>query len=108
MDYNKTCYFLSRPRRFGKTLFLSTLENFFKGRKELFKNTYIYDNWDDWEEYPVLRIVISDLLNNSSINLENNILTLIERIAKKNSIDLVEKKLYTSKFGELIEELSEL
>ena len=49
-------YFLSRPRRFGKSLFLDTLKDIFEGRKELFKGLYIYDKWD-WEvEYPVLRI----------------------------------------------------
>jgi hypothetical protein len=34
-------YFLSRPRRFGKSLFISTLKNLFEGKKELFKDTYI-------------------------------------------------------------------
>ncbi len=49
-------YFLSRPRRFGKSLFLDTLKEIFEGRKELFKGLYIYDKWD-WEvKYPVLRI----------------------------------------------------
>ncbi|MDR2027311.1 MAG: AAA family ATPase, partial [Prevotellaceae bacterium] len=36
-------YFLSRPRRFGKSLLVSTLEAIFKGRKELFEGLYIYD-----------------------------------------------------------------
>ncbi len=49
-------YFLSRPRRFGKSLFLDTLKEIFEGRKELFRGLYIYDKWD-WEvKYPVLRI----------------------------------------------------
>ncbi len=49
-------YFLARPRRFGKSLFLSTLEYFYKGERELFKGLYIDStNWD-WEPYPVLRI----------------------------------------------------
>jgi hypothetical protein len=49
-------YFLSRPRRFGKSLLLSTLEYLFKGEKELFKGLYIQDKWK-WEEtYPVIRI----------------------------------------------------
>jgi hypothetical protein len=39
-------YFLSRPRRFGKSLLVSTLEAIFKGRKELFEGLYIYDKWD--------------------------------------------------------------
>ncbi|MDE6010249.1 MAG: AAA family ATPase [Muribaculaceae bacterium] len=47
-------YFLARPRRFGKSLFLSTLRYFFEGRRELFKDLYI-DSIDwDWQEYPVL------------------------------------------------------
>jgi len=47
--------FLSRPRRFGKSLFLDTLKNIFDGKKELFKNLYIYDKWN-FEEYPVIKI----------------------------------------------------
>ena len=49
-------YFLARPRRFGKSLFLSTLKSFFEGRRELFKGLYIDSTDWKWEEYPVLRI----------------------------------------------------
>jgi hypothetical protein len=49
-------YFLSRPRRFGKSLLISTLEYLFKGERELYKGLYIEDKWN-WEEiYPVIRI----------------------------------------------------
>ena len=49
-------YFLARPRRFGKSLFLSTLRYFFEGRRELFSGLYI-DSVDwDWKSYPVLRL----------------------------------------------------
>ena len=48
-------WFLSRPRRFGKRLLIDTLENIFKGNRELFKGTYIYDNYD-FEEHPVIRL----------------------------------------------------
>ena len=47
--------FLSRPRRFGKSLFLDTLKNLFQGNKELFKGLYIYDKWD-FKKYPVIKI----------------------------------------------------
>ena len=47
--------FLSRPRRFGKSLFLTTLQAIFEGKKELFKGLYIYDRYD-FEPYPVMRI----------------------------------------------------
>ncbi|MBD5207370.1 MAG: ATP-binding protein [Bacteroidales bacterium] len=47
-------YFLGRPRRFGKSLFLSTLQAFFEGKRELFKGLYA-DSMDwDWEPYPVI------------------------------------------------------
>ncbi|MCM1224139.1 MAG: ATP-binding protein [Lachnospiraceae bacterium] len=52
-------YFLSRPRRFGKSLLLSTLEAFFRGRKELFKGLYAYDQKWDWAEYPVFHLALN-------------------------------------------------
>lgn len=49
-------YFLARPRRFGKSLFLSTLRYFYEGRRELFKGLHVDSiNWD-WIPYPVLRL----------------------------------------------------
>ena len=60
---NSKVYFLSRPRRFGKSLFLSTLAAYFRGQKELFKDLYIekaeeaqavQEGRDVWQEYPVL------------------------------------------------------
>jgi hypothetical protein len=47
--------FLSRPRRFGKSLFLDTLREIFRGSKELFKGLYIYDKYD-FEPHPVIKI----------------------------------------------------
>lgn len=49
-------YFLSRPRRFGKSLFLSTLEAYFQGKKELFKGLAIYDLEAEWKKYPIFHI----------------------------------------------------
>ena len=49
-------YFLARPRRFGKSLFLSTLKYFFQGERELFKGLYIDSTDWKWEEYPVLHL----------------------------------------------------
>ncbi len=46
---------MSRPRRFGKSLFVDTLHEIFNGNKELFRGLYIYDKYD-FEEYPVIRI----------------------------------------------------
>jgi len=52
-------YFLSRPRRFGKSLFLDTLKEIFQGNKELFKGLYIYDKYD-FDRHPVIRISFND------------------------------------------------
>ena len=49
-------YFLSRPRRFGKSLLLSTMEYYFLGKKDLFTGLAIADLEKDWTEYPVLKI----------------------------------------------------
>ena len=75
-------YFLARPRRFGKSLFLSTLRYFFEGQRELFQGLYIDSiNWT-WEAYPVLYLdlntdkfaeqgVLDDLLDNQFKKWEN-------------------------------------
>ena len=49
-------YFLSRPRRFGKSLFVDTLRAAFAGEQELFKGLYIEKNWDWSVKYPVITI----------------------------------------------------
>ena len=49
----KCPYFLSRPRRFGKSLFLSTLRSYFEGRKDLFKGLAISKTETEWKKYPV-------------------------------------------------------
>ena len=62
--------FLSRPRRFGKSLFLDTLQNIFEGNKELFKGLAIYDKWD-FKKYPVIKISWS-AKNQSLEDVRNN------------------------------------
>ncbi len=53
---NSKYIFISRPRRFGKSLLLSTIEYIYQGEKELFKGLYIYNKWDWDKTYPVIRI----------------------------------------------------
>ena len=50
-------YFCARPRRFGKTLAVSTLEAIFQGKRELFKGLYIDSTDYDWKAYPVIHLV---------------------------------------------------
>lgn len=63
-----TYYFLSRPRRFGKSLLISTMEAYFSGRKELFKGLAMEQLEKDWTEYPVLHL---DLNSSKYINPED-------------------------------------
>ncbi|MDR2115611.1 MAG: AAA family ATPase, partial [Planctomycetaceae bacterium] len=49
-------YFLSRPRRFGKSLLISTLDALFSGQKKLFEGLFIYDQWNWSQKYPVIRL----------------------------------------------------
>lgn len=58
--------FLSRPRRFGKSLLISTLEALFLAQKEWFKGLWIEDRWE-WEKYPVIRLDFSNLLAGRSL-----------------------------------------
>ena len=52
----KSPYFLSRPRRFGKSLLISTIEAYFLGKKELFKGLAMESQETEWQEYPVLHL----------------------------------------------------
>ena len=65
-------YFLSRPRRFGKSLLISTLKNYYLGKKDLFKGLKIDTLEKEWKTYPVFHIDFNgdnytkaDILNNT-------------------------------------------
>ena len=80
-------YFLSRPRRFGKSLFLDTLKEIFESNKELFKGLFIYDKWD-WEvKYPVLRISLGSGVHKSIIDLSENLLWILKKTERDLGIN---------------------
>jgi hypothetical protein len=56
LDSGDTEFFLARPRRFGKSLFVSTLKALFQGRRELFKGLAIDTRDYDWQEYPIIHL----------------------------------------------------
>jgi hypothetical protein len=99
-------YFLSRPRRFGKSLTISTLEALFTGRKELFEGLYIHNKWDWDRKYPVIRIDWSKIRHETPEELERSLLIRLKIIARKNKIEMLSE--YASDYlGELIEELQQ-
>ena len=54
-------FFLSRPRRFGKSLLLSTIKSIYQGREDLFKGLWIENNWDWSEVHPVIHLGFSSI-----------------------------------------------
>lgn len=71
-------YFLSRPRRFGKSLFISTLYHFFRGHKDLFSGLAIESYDWDWQPYPVIRINLSEGSYSKPEGLEQRLYEVIE------------------------------
>jgi len=66
-------YFLSRPRRFGKSLFLDTLAEIFAGNEPLFRGLFIHDKWDWEKKYPVIRISFAEGRIESRAELDRRI-----------------------------------
>ena len=71
-------YFLSRPRRFGKSLLISTLEAYFLGKKELFEGLAVAELEKDWVEYPVLHLDLNTEKYDSPEVLYNKLVGSIE------------------------------
>ena len=81
-------YFLSRPRRFGKSLFLDTLRQAFLGRRELFKGLFLYDNWDWSKQYPVIYISFGSGVVKSCEELQQRERELIDEHCSRSGISL--------------------
>ena len=102
-------YFLSRPRRFGKSLTLSTLKAVFEGKKELFKGLALYDKPYDWKPYPVIHLSFGDYtpVNNTPDKLNTYLLNKVMSIAEQLSISLPQINDASAAFGKLIDKISE-
>ncbi len=98
-------FFLSRPRRFGKSMTLSTLKAIFEGKKESFKGQYIYDKPFDWKSYPIIHLSMNKIKADTAKNFEENLAGAVDKIAKQYSITLKAKD-SSIKFEDLILALS--
>ncbi|MDR3292358.1 MAG: ATP-binding protein, partial [Methanobrevibacter sp.] len=107
IEKRKKYHFLSRPRRFGKSLLISTMKELFLGNEKLFKNLYIHDKWDWNKLYPVLHFDMSKNDSTSPENLEKSIIHSIEKIAKKKQINIDKEISLKDKFIDLIEGIYE-
>ena len=85
-DEGKT-YFLSRPRRFGKSLFVDTLKELFEGNRELFKGLHAEKHWDWSKKHPVLRFSFGEGTENSPGSLKATIREQLENYALRFGVD---------------------
>ena len=80
--------FLSRPRRFGKSLLTTTLDSYFKGKKELFEGLKIMDLEKEWESYPVLHLDVSEAKNKlTSAELQRALCMMMKPLLKEYGRD---------------------
>ena len=97
-------FFFSRPRRFGKSLTVSTLEAVFSGDRELFKDCYIYNTDYSWEEYPIIHIDFGRIDSSTVSVLEESLALLLKGIADKYEVSITGST-PALLFGELIKAL---
>lgn len=98
-------YFLSRPRRFGKSLLLSTLRELFSGQKELFHDLWIEKHWDWTQTSPVIHFSFSQL-DYRNLGLEEAILVQLREMAERQGL-VLEKPTVKQRLTEYISRLSE-
>ena len=94
-------FFLSRPRRFGKSLFVDTLKEIFEGNQKLFEGLYIHDKWDWTKKYPVIKLDFAGGEVRNREELDIRIMNMLRKNGEQlgvtfDSTDLV------GKFGDLI------
>ncbi|MFH1859644.1 MAG: ATP-binding protein [bacterium] len=75
---NGKYFFLSRPRRFGKSLLIDTIKGLFEGREELFKGLWIEDKWDFNRKYPIIKIDFGVGIPKERVELNKRIHEILE------------------------------
>ena len=94
--------FLSRPRRFGKSLLTSTLEAYFSGRKDLFKGLAIEKLEKEWKQYPVLHFDLSDIKKGTVEDFEDSVNSSLASMEETYGVVKTADNLAT-RFKELVE-----
>ncbi|MCB1921809.1 MAG: ATP-binding protein [Candidatus Competibacteraceae bacterium] len=95
-------YFLSRPRRFGKSLFLDTLKELFEGNEPLFRGLYIHDRWDWSIHHPVIRLSFGGGVLHSRVELDEKIGELLEDQQRRLQVTCTHDSL-SGRFHQLIQ-----
>ncbi|MGD9731341.1 MAG: ATP-binding protein [Desulfamplus sp.] len=95
-------YFLSRPRRFGKSLFVDTLKSLFEAQEELFRRLYIHDKWDFTKSNPVIHISFGGGVLESRFELDRRIRDLLRINSQRLGIECRDVEDAAGCFSELI------
>jgi hypothetical protein len=98
-------YFISRPRRFGKSLFADTLKEAFLGNKDLFKGLYLENNWNWEDKYPVLLLSFGGGVIKSREELDEKAFEIFREYFDAFDIKPVNKSV-SGRFSELITTIS--
>ncbi len=101
-----THYFLSRPRRFGKSLFLDTLKELFEGNEKLFKGLRIHPGWTWGEPNPVVRLSFAGGSFTEPYLVADNVLEQIEAMERRHGVD-AHSRTVPGRFAHLLEALHE-
>lgn len=100
-------YFIARPRRFGKSLLLSTIKCIFQGKKELFKNLWIAKNTHyDWQEHPVIHLSFTSIDYATPERLEKSLIMKFKKLAYDAAISFPEDAPLAFLFEHLIQSLA--
>lgn len=97
--------FLARPRRFGKSLFVSALEALFQGKRDLFKGLWIDSSDYSWPVHPIIRLDMSAASSENPEVLAESLKKTLSRIAAQYGIEGIDSELVKSMFDALLEEL---
>ena len=99
-------YFLARPRRFGKSITISTLQELYSGSRELFKGLWIEDQWDWSKKHPVIRLSLKDV-NFEQLGLEQALFERIEELSRHVNVP-IEKQNARDQFRFVIQSLAQI
>ncbi len=100
-------YFLSRPRRFGKSLFLSTLEAYFEGQKELFEGLAVSELEKEWVKHPILHLDLNTEKYDTKEALENKLRSFLTLWEGKYQVPNVGQQSLGIRFEDLIRNIFE-
>ncbi len=100
-------FFISRPRRFGKSLMLSTLKCMFQGRKELFEGLKILKTDYEWKTYPVLHMDMATVTAGSIEAMSRNLVGMVKQFASQLDLTIVDDSDPAAVFGNLWKTVSE-